>query len=108
MPSATASVSGSLSAYLPGLMGSLRAMVFGSLLSRWHVSVVPLRPGPVITMFLSADHGASPPDPRKCLSLSTTRLTDPTPPPRVLVRCLQDRATTMITRTARGAPRDGW
>src|SRR5215217_2315006 len=41
------------SAYLPGAMGSLNATVSGSLLSRKQVSVVPLRPGPVSTMFLS-------------------------------------------------------
>src|SRR5215218_11303340 len=40
-------------AYLPGDMGSLKATVSGSLLSRKQVRVVPLRPGPVSTMFRS-------------------------------------------------------
>src|SRR5215211_477114 len=44
-------------AYLPGAMGSLRATASGSLLSRKQVRVVPLRPGPVSTMFLSLASG---------------------------------------------------
>src|SRR5215212_449365 len=74
------------SAYLPGAMGSLRATASGSLFSRKQVRVVPLRPGPVSTMFLSLASGTLL-TPVRHASFFNMRAMISHPGPGVLVLC---------------------